>query len=495
MTQQQVRKSYRNHRKAAWGAVLVVLVAAALAIVLPATAVSAGDAIPPAAAPSGVTPTLVSVGGSNFSCSANTGYPAGTYQTFQVPNPPQSKTTVTYDSTNTASMSTPLPAGVTFRLSGLNGQYKGQFFAFKVSGAAVFHAGVKGGTNNAWYDYVSKGGVTADGATAADGYPTAPTSPGPSWTASTGLHATPKDPTTLYVASFTTFCYRPVVKLSGTVYGDQNSDGSKNGSDTGINGRTVSLIVGGSTSTTTTVTDANNNVGTYTLYAPTGSSYTVCETDQTNSEAQTQPSGNTACGSTPDIAGYTGTATADVSGLDFGLAGGVLGACDTTLTAPTTAGADSYTATFSGSVCKVSNQKLVMNTWRDSTGQYASLRPSATGLPECAVSTGDDCVTVLEELTWSTDAGSTPKPLKYDDTLPYTEFEVMPFCKVDPDPTGSLAPAEILPLRADSTYHTSCLYRSTQTVKSKPGSDSSSLVWYVEVIDSVYSAQDSSRAY
>ena len=54
---------------------------------------------------------------------------------FQVSNPPQSTTSATYDSTNTASTSTPLPPGVTFKLSGINGQDKGKVFAFQSDGS------------------------------------------------------------------------------------------------------------------------------------------------------------------------------------------------------------------------------------------------------------------------------------------------------------------------------------------------------------------------
>ncbi|HSG14130.1 MAG TPA: hypothetical protein VLA22_09690, partial [Gaiellaceae bacterium] len=64
---QQVRRTYRNHRRGAWAAVLVVLVAAALAVVIPAFAAEDGAPILPPSV-EGVTPTVVNVGGSNFSC-------------------------------------------------------------------------------------------------------------------------------------------------------------------------------------------------------------------------------------------------------------------------------------------------------------------------------------------------------------------------------------------------------------------------------------------
>jgi hypothetical protein len=489
---QQVSKGYRNHRRATWAIVLGVLVAVGLAIVLPATGAT-GDPISPTAWPSGVTPTVVNVGGSNFNCSTNTGGQASGMSTFQISNPPQSRTTVTYDSTNTASMSTPLPNGVTFTISGLNGQAKGKYFAFTVSGARVFHVGVKGGSDSAWYNYYSgdpsyPNGVSGDGATLSNDNAHPGDYPYP--TSSTGLHATKKDATNLYVASYTTFCYKPVVKIEGNVYEDTNGDGAKNGSESAFaTTRTVTLDNGASTTT-----DSNGN---YTFYVAAGGTYTVCVNQNLSSEAQTQPSGSTApvgsdyCHTDPDVAGYRLTPTADVSNISFGLTAGTTGVCNRQQTSTATGGA-TYSVTLQGSSCKLGGQQLVFNTWSDSGAHFASLHPTSTGLPACVVSTGANCNIVLEQITWTLDAGSTPKPLKYSDAIPpppLASWEDMPYCKVNPE-SGTFTPAQILPQRADSSYHTSCLYKSTQTVKSNGGST----VWYVEKIDNVYSAQDGNRA-
>ena len=483
---QQVRTSYKKHRRATWAAAIGVLGLVALVMVLPAIG-AAGDPIPPAAKPSNVIPTVVNVGGSNFSCSANAGDTPAGMSTFQVPNPPQSQTTVTYNSANTASTSTPLPPGVIFTLTGLNGSSKGKFFAFTVTGARVFHVGVKGGSDSAWYDYYGytpdsgatypyRGGIAADGSTQSNGVPTT----------TTGLHATKKDATNLYVASYTTFCYKPVVKIEGNVYEDTNADGVKNGSEGAFSStRTVTLDNGDSTTT--------NSDGHYTFYVATGGTYTVCVTQNLSSEAQTQPSGNTApvgsdyCRTSPDVAGYRLTPTGDVGSIDFGLTAGTTAACNVQQTSSATGGA-TYSATMQGTSCKLGGEQMVFTSWTDSGAHFASLHPTSTGLPACTVGTGANCTVVLEQLTWTLDPGTTPKPLKYDDTAPYTSYEDMPYCKVDPT-AGTFTPAEVLPQRGDSSYHTSCLYSTTQKVV-KPAA-----VWFVERTDKVYSAQDGQRQY
>lgn len=483
---QQVRKGYRNHRKGTWAAVLVVLAAAALAVVLPALGAADGTPLPPQSA-NKVIPTLVNVGGSNFSCTApmngngpSVVGPAG-MSPFKVSNPPNSATPVVYNSTNTAGTATPLPAGITFTLTGVNGSGKGKYFSFSVSGARVFHIGINGGSDTAWYDYV--------GYTDNAGHPYANGVDGDG-----SLHATEKTPgdgSTLYVASYTTFCYKPVVKIEGNVYNDIDGNGSKNGSDGAFStARTVTLDNGASTTTGTG--------GNYTFYVATGGTYKVCVTQDLSTEAETQPSGNTApvgkslCHASPDVAGYQLTPTDNVQNINFGLTAGLTGGCNVTQTSSATGGA-TYSINMPGSGCKLNGQQLAFTSWTDSGSHYASLHPTSAGLPACVVSSGANCTVVLEQLIWNLDAGSTPKALKYDDTLPYgPTYEDMPYCKKDPM-AGSFTPADVLPQRADSSYHTSCLYSSTQTVKSKIVSESTS--WYVERIDKVYSAQDGSRSY
>ena len=90
---QHVRTSYRRHRKATWAAVLVVVVAAALALVVPALGINDTGCTPDTstcvkpASGQGITPSVVNVGGSTFSCATHAlGVPAGMQQ-FQISNP------------------------------------------------------------------------------------------------------------------------------------------------------------------------------------------------------------------------------------------------------------------------------------------------------------------------------------------------------------------------------------------------------------------------
>ena len=188
---QHVRKSYRNHRKTTWAGVFVVLVVAALVSVLPALGEDTGPPLTNGVAPpsgQGVFPSIVDVGGSNFSC-ALAG--ASGMEEFQISKP----TPGTYEDTDT---------GVKFVVKAPTPPNDSKsFFSFEVQGAAaVFHVGVKGGTKVSWYDYnlyndpsgkvLPTGGVVSD----------------------ENLHSTPDSKytpskPTFFVASITTFCYVP----------------------------------------------------------------------------------------------------------------------------------------------------------------------------------------------------------------------------------------------------------------------------------------------
>lgn len=207
---QHVRKSYHNHRKATWAAVVVVLVAATLALVLPALAINttgcdpanSTDCVKPESTLQKIVPSIVQVGGSNFSC-ASAGSTAGMRQ-FQISKP----TPGTYRDPDT---------GVEFVVTAPGtGKDPKSFFSFVVQGnrAIVLHVGVNGGTNTAWYDYVNNapragipgGGVLSD----------------------TDLHSTPDSKYTpskpsFFVASHTTFCYVPLTTGTGLVQPDCDS--------------------------------------------------------------------------------------------------------------------------------------------------------------------------------------------------------------------------------------------------------------------------------
>jgi hypothetical protein len=195
-----VRKSYRNHRKATWVAVLAVLASAALALVLPALAIdtSGGGVLP--ASGQGIAPSLANVGGSNFSCAAagklkygDPGQPTGMRQ-FQISKP----TPGTYTDPAT---------GVKFVVTAPGaGKDPKSFFSFSVDGnaAVVYHIGVNGGTKTAWYDYFNN-------------TPSAKALPNGGVFWDTNVHSTPDSKyttsnPTFYVASITTFCYSTLTR-------------------------------------------------------------------------------------------------------------------------------------------------------------------------------------------------------------------------------------------------------------------------------------------
>jgi hypothetical protein len=198
---QQVRKAYRKHPRWAWVAAVVVLSAVAMAIVLPAIAsdttnckLNATTCVKPESTLQKVTPSIVSVGGSNFSCAVSAGgSPSGMYQ-FQISKP-------------TPGEYTDPQTGVTFVVSGPTGtQDPKSFFSFSVKGSAaiVYHVGVNGGTNTAWYDYKNN-------------RPASPAFPSGGVYADTDLHSTPdskykQGSFTFFTASITTFCYSTLTK-------------------------------------------------------------------------------------------------------------------------------------------------------------------------------------------------------------------------------------------------------------------------------------------
>jgi hypothetical protein len=183
--------------------VLVAAVAAALALVVPALGISTTGCTPDTttcvkpASGQGITPSVVNVGGTNFSCATNAGgTPAGmNVRQFQISNP-------------VPGLYTDSATGVQFRIlapsAGLDSK---AFLSFRVEGnaAVVYHVGIKGGTNSSWYDYfnntpsakaLGNGGVFSD----------------------TDLHSTPDSQyrtspaskNTFFASSITTFCYVPL---------------------------------------------------------------------------------------------------------------------------------------------------------------------------------------------------------------------------------------------------------------------------------------------
>jgi hypothetical protein len=251
-----------------------------------------------------------------------------------------------------------------------------------------------------------------------------------------------------------------VVKIAGRVFRDANGDGSGTG-DSGLSGRTVTAT-GGHTDTT----DAN---GLYELSVPAGGSYTVCVT-QIAGEVQTAPDPATACSG---AGGHVlTTLTTDVTGKDFGLAGGVTAECGTVLTSSFESGNATVEAKFGGSVCKVAGLDFVFTTYADGGIRVAKLEPvdPPAAPPACDRATGENCITVAQRISWELGATPDVNVLSYDDP-PYGaagDPRTMPFCLKDPiDPDG----ADGLTLETGSDYdpedilpagETTCLIESSQ---------------------------------
>ncbi len=431
---QQVRTSYRKHRKATWAGGLTVVgaaILAALALVLPAFG-AAGEPIPPASSPRSVTPTEVNVGGSNFSCTANTGGAPSGLSTFQVSGPPNSAASVTYN----------LPNGVTLTLSGVNGQNRGKIFSFSMNGARVFHLGVKGGSNHAWYNY-SPGGVVSDG----------------------NLHATLQSPGNLYSASITTFCYARVATISGTVYNDLTGNGAKTDSpaEPGLPGWTVTAYGSGGTQVATTGPTTN---GSYSLALPLGATYSVCATPSSGLWALTEPTTTpSACSSSPGGRGWS-VALSDDATRNFGAQSGVQPTCLTPFSGQafgSAAGTVIYEAQLvpQGTACK--NDLVVMYSYLPGTNQlFATLHPPTEGGAPWEV---------VEHLRWTgiTFDIQNPITLWYDDSPPYDgvgHTDLVP-CNSDPRTNPN---SFVLPTHGDLTpgSETSCLLVATDSAGSGP---------------------------
>jgi hypothetical protein len=293
-------KYLRNKRRLAVLSAAATVVGVTLSVVLPALASSLAVSVPPAAEPSGVTPTLVDVGG-NGTCSnifgLNTGAGTGVYE---------------YDNSNPKTQ-TNLPSlngdGVAFDITMSTGKDKDKYFSFVAHGAAIIGVGVNGGTQTTAYDYrtTTNGYVTQDGAVTGQSL------------SSTGLHA-PQGPNQLYSVSHLTFCYK-VGTVTGRVYQDLNYDGANNdGSTAGLGGWTVNLYdhAGSLVRSTQSAPD-----GSYNLSAVfTDSSYTVCEAPPSGAWAQTEPTSSSVCHGTGELVnGYTLSSPASFgtySGRDFG---------------------------------------------------------------------------------------------------------------------------------------------------------------------------------
>lgn len=476
---QHVRAGYRRHRKFTWAVVLGVLIAGALALVIPALGAS-GDLIPPASTTQSVTPTDVPVGGSNFDCTTNTGGVPANLRSFSVSTPPNSTTPVVYNSANTASSSTPLPAGVTFTLTGYNGQDKGKYFDFSTAGSSginvsVFHVGVKGGNDVAWYNYYTghPAGVAND----------------------TRLHATLKDATNLYNASITTFCYALTTTISGKLYLDRNdftsSSGQNGFTDVPVTGWTVRLFQKVGSSYTAFNSTTSGSDGTYTFTGvPIGSDYKVCvsasSTDDSSAWGLMSPTGNTACGPLSSQSDSTSagvlisnlTAAAASPATDFALAPVVRSFAG----GGTATTSDQNYSVIAGSSSTKDPRSYVQQTWTSGGHVFFEFAP----LSPCTSCGQIYLLETLKGQIADSVLNGQQLRLKYDDIPPYGDNLVeMPYCQADPRPANwptdtNLATTGILPSGA-----TSCIVTGSQVV----GTGSVSFNYQV------YTAYDGGRSY
>lgn len=486
---QQVRKSYRNHRKGTWAAVLVVLVAVALAIVLPATASHPGSIAPDSEPLGALAITWNSGGGGTFSCSA--GGAVATNQ-FLLPSPSSG----TYEATATNGQKVKIGIAIS---TGRN-TVKDKYLSFRIVGGLISDVGIKGGTTVATYDYGSAAGTWAE----ADGFGPNLSDSG-TYNESTGkvegmqadtnadggagLHAPRDNSGNLYSISQLTICYEPVVKISGYVYRDTNGSGTKESTEVGLGGRTVNLSDG----TVATSSSSSSTLGLYEALVPPGT-YTLCSPAQTG-EVQTQPAPSTSCSG---VGGYGPTNyTTNTTGQDFGFAGGVEGACATSSSNPLSSslGDPSAGATVIAKFqsvagnCKVLGSDLVFTTYTENGVRVARLSPVGSLGGTCTLASGLGCQIVAQQITWNLSSTSPDtSALRYDDP-PYGaagDPRLMKFCLKDPlDPAGTdgvtlravgtgYYPVDVLP-----TGETSCLIKTTQGPGPSP-----------KRIDQVYSAYD-----
>jgi hypothetical protein len=347
-----------NWRRLAGIGAVGAAVATTLFVVLPAVASTPGDYVKPASVAAGVLPYDAAFGGNGACSNLFTGahvLPAGVRE-YDNNNP---KTTAFSANSGNGD-------GVTFDLNLHNPSNTSQTLDVTGHGAAIVGIGIKGGTQTAAYDYFH-------------GYP------GVFVTGDTGLHAPLQNnsyTTTnvggtvvetgnsgaagpFYSISLLNVCYVPVPYIQGTVYHDNNQNGT-NDDSSAAQGWTVNLysgvsagVAGGGTVVKSQHTGPD---GKYHFDLPAvGTTYRVCEAPgetppagSTNwVESQPRPSSSRLCTGANELPkGYdvTPTLTTGVTD-DFGNVGGV--ACPS---AGSSVGSGPYTV----GTCK-ENQLYVFN--------------------------------------------------------------------------------------------------------------------------------------
>lgn len=376
----------RNRKRGGLFALGSVLVAALIAVVVPALA-AVGDPIPPASIPGGVTPTEINNGGQNNDC---TFVGSQAPISWRIENPTTSTRTQTFNG-----------RPVTLALTMTSG---GKLLEFTVTGAVARDVVVKGGTNSAWYAYASP--RSSDG----------------------NLHAPKKSANTLYQVSQTTFCLAQVGTVAGTVFRDSNESTTKDSFESGQNGWTVTLYANGGPVASTQTATVGGVDGSYRFEnQPLGVEYTVCETAPAGSGTwgQTVPAGNTHCAASgEEPAGHRFTLDSASYTANFGNVPTATATCSAPSGIP---GEYEFSVACAS---KLVGKEFVVSTWTDN-GQFANLHPvgSLTGAK----------ISIAEKIYFDYPTNSqNALTIYYDDTPPYGDVRtVMKLCIYDP-----LAPGE-----------------------------------------------------
>ena len=315
-----------NRRRLAGLGAVGVVVAVTLFVVLPAVASNPGDYVNPPSTTAGVLPYDVAFGG-NGACSNlfTGGHSLGSgIHEYDNNNP---KTVTGAKSGN--------GDGVTFDLALHSPSNTSQTLDVTGHGAAILGIGIKGGTQSTAYDYLHPGPVSYPGGYVAG---------------DTGLHAPLQNNSfsllngvetgsSFYSISLLNVCYAALSYIQGTVYQDNNQNGT-NDDSAPQQQWTVNLYsgvtpgaAGGGTLVKSQVTGPD---GTYHFdVAATGTTYRVCEvpnpnetpSDKGTSWVQSQPLPSTAtlCNGTGELPkGYDFTPTSTTGTTDdFGNVGGL----------------------------------------------------------------------------------------------------------------------------------------------------------------------------
>ena len=470
---QEVRQSYRNHRKATWG-VALALVALIAAVVIPLASGASDKTYTLSFLPSTVCSSATDGGASTVLTLKNTAKSAslGSAEVYFPPNTVYSVTSPASKRLNTTSTTSGGTKDI-IAFSNLNlstGSSVQVTVTFKAN--ALFSAPVTAVVKQSNQFNDTQGGANLFDLDPAQG-------------------------------SFPTLRVVNCVTVSGRVYQDRNLDNVyTTGSGAFLNSDvpkawTVSLYgkdVGAPASSyalvksTTSGGPSSPDPGKYTLtQVPTGSDYKICVTaagaDASSKWALQSPTGNSDCvaistgGPASSAANRLPNLSADATNQDFQVVPvvGPFGAN----TSPSTVGG--YTVDASSNSTKA-DAFYVQDTWVDSQGR-TNFRFSP--INACAPSCPPGKIYLLETLTADIALSSLSgqqASLRYDDAPPFLDgdLHLMPYCNIDPRQSGgNLAMSGVLP-----GIETSCIVTGTQSVVAGGN---------VHAVYQVYTAYDGGR--